>query len=92
MNEIYQVLPRQVSYGLIGEISDELSELNEDELMLVAACGLGAAIIGGLQGAVMGGLANAFGALSIGAPFGQAGIAGMVSGGFVGAVGGFRSV
>ncbi len=55
MNEIYHVLPRQVSYGLIGEISDELSELNEDELMLVAACGLGAAIIGGLQGAVMGG-------------------------------------
>ncbi len=47
MNEIYHVLPRQVSYGLIGEISDELSELNEDELMLVAACGLGAAIIGG---------------------------------------------
>ncbi|WP_414448022.1 ABC transporter permease [Burkholderia sp. 22PA0099] len=76
---------------MIDDISDGLSVLTEEELQLVAACGLVGAILGGLRGAVWGGIGGAFSAMAIGTPIGATGIAGMVSGGISSAAAGWSN-
>ncbi|WP_186119624.1 hypothetical protein ACN262_26745 [Burkholderia gladioli] len=80
------VLPVEIDRNIIIDISDGLSELTAEELLLVAAGGnLAGAILSGLRGAVFGGIGGALAGAYAGAPIGLSGIGGMITAGIGGA-------
>ncbi|MBJ9660946.1 ABC transporter permease [Burkholderia gladioli] len=71
---------------MIVDISDGLSELTAEELLLVAAGGnLAGAILCGLRGVVFGGIGEALVGAYAGGPIGLSGVGGMITAGIGGA-------